>query len=141
MARPKKKIRKAAPKSRKVAPKAVKRKKAASKVAKPAVAVKAAKTAGAEEKAAKPIGRRVAEVVTAATRATVDLESAAGRIERAAVRKVGEVAARAKQAVAQPWRLRRSSRATTNCRYGRARRRARHGACSATTTKSERSTC
>ncbi len=99
MAKPKKKTRKAAPKSRKVAPKAVKRPKAASKVAKPAPAVKAAKRP-APKKAAKPIGRRVAEVVTAATRATVDLESAAGRIERAAVRKVGEVAARAKQAVA-----------------------------------------
>jgi len=99
MAKPKKKTGKAASKSRKVAPKAVKRPKAASKVAKPAPAVKAAKRP-APKKAAKPIGRRVAEVVTAATRATVDLETAAGRIERAAVRKVGEVAARAKQAVA-----------------------------------------
>src|SRR3984957_15103004 len=87
MAKPKKKIKKAAPKSRKVAPKAVKRKKP-----------KAAKRA-APKKSAKPIGRRVAEIVTAATRASVDFESAAGRLERAAVRKVGEVAGRATRAL------------------------------------------
>ena len=85
-------------KARKVAPKAVKAK-AAAKGAKRPPAVKAAKRP-APKKAAKPIGRRVAEIVTAATRASVDLESAAGRIERAAVRKVGEVAARATRAVA-----------------------------------------
>jgi kynurenine formamidase len=87
MAKPKKKIKKAAPKARKVAPKAVKRKK-----------LQAAERP-APKKSAKPMRRRVAEVVTAATRASVDFESAAGRIERAAVRKVGEVAARATRAV------------------------------------------
>jgi kynurenine formamidase len=87
MAKPKKKIKKAAPKARKVAPKAVKRKKP-----------KAVKRP-APKKSAKPMRDRVAEVVTAATRASIDLESAAGRIERAAVRKVGEVAARATRAV------------------------------------------
>jgi kynurenine formamidase len=87
MAKPKKKIKKAAPKARKVAPKAVKRKK-----------LKAAKRP-APKKSAKPMRDRVAEVVSAATRASVDIESAAGRIERAAVRKVGEVAARATRAV------------------------------------------
>jgi len=99
MAKLKKKIRKAAPKSRKVAPKAAKGKKAASKGAKRALAVKAAKRT-APKKIAQQLGRKVADIVTAATRATVDLESAAGRMERAAVRKVGEVAARATQAVA-----------------------------------------
>ncbi len=97
MAKPKKKTMKAAPKARKVAPKAVKGKKAASKVVKRAVAVKAAKPA--PKKPARPIADTVAEIVTAATRATVDIESAAGRMERAAVRKVGEVAARATRAV------------------------------------------
>ncbi len=87
MAKPKKKIKKAAPKSRKVAPKAIKHKKP-----------KAAKRP-APKKSAKPMRGRVAEVVTAATRASVDLESAAGRLERAAVRKVGEVAARATHAM------------------------------------------
>ena len=86
MAKTKKKTKKAAPKARKVAPKAVKRKK-----------VKAAKRP-APKKSAKPMGRRVAEMVTAATRASVDIESAAGRMERAAVRKIGEVAARATRA-------------------------------------------
>ena len=37
----------------------------------------------APKKSAKPMRRRVAEVVTAATRASIDFESAAGRIERA----------------------------------------------------------
>ncbi len=87
MAKPKKKIKKAAPKARKVAPKAVKRRK-----------VKAAKRP-APKKSAKPMRDRVADVVTAATRASIDLESAAGRIERAAVRKVGEVAGRATRAL------------------------------------------
>ncbi len=86
MAKLKKKTKKAAPKARKVAPKAVKKK-----------TVKAAKRP-APKKSGKPIGRRVADMVTAATRASVDLESAAGRMERAAVRKVGEVAARATRA-------------------------------------------
>jgi len=85
MAKLKKKTKKAAPKARKVAPKAVKRK-----------TVKAAKRP-APNKSAKPMGR-VAEMVTAATRASVDIESAAGRMERAAVRKIGEVAARATRA-------------------------------------------
>ena len=87
MAKPKKKSKKAAPKARKVAPKAVKRRK-----------VKAAKRP-APKKSAKPMRDRVAEVVTAATRASVDFESAAGRMERAAVRKVGEVAGRATRAL------------------------------------------
>src|SRR5258708_7267836 len=87
MAKPKKKVRKAAPKARKVAPKAVKRK-----------TVKAAKRP-APKKSGKQLARRVADIVTAATRATVDIESAAGRMERAAVRKVGEVAARATRAM------------------------------------------
>jgi kynurenine formamidase len=86
MAKAKKKTKKAAPKARKVAPKAVKRK-----------TVKAAKRP-APKKSGKPMGRRVAEMVTAATRASVDIESAAGRMERAAVRKIGEVAARATRA-------------------------------------------
>lgn len=94
MAKSKKKMKKAAPKSRKVAPKAVKGKKVASK----GVKVRAAQRT-APKKSAKPIGSRVAEIVTAATRATVDLESVAGRMERAAVRKVGEVAARATRAM------------------------------------------
>ncbi len=87
MAKPKKKVRKAAPKARKVAPKAVKRKK-----------MKATKRP-APKKSAKPMKRRVADMVTSATRASVDLESAAGRMERAAVRKVGEIAVRATRAV------------------------------------------
>jgi len=97
VAKSKKKIRKAAPKARKVAPKAVKGKKAASKAVKRAVAVKAAKPA--PRKISKKIERKVAEVVTASTRASVDLESSIGRMERAAVRKVGEIAARATRAM------------------------------------------
>jgi kynurenine formamidase len=93
MAKPKKKMKKAAPKARKAAPKAVKRKKPAAKAVKRAVAVKAAKPAK------KISGRKVADVVTATTRASVDLESSIGRMERAAVRKVGEIAARATRAV------------------------------------------
>ncbi len=98
MAKPKKKIKKAAPKARKVAPKAVKRKKPASKGPKRAVAAKASKRT-APKKISKPVERRVADVVTSATRASVDFESAVGRIERSAVRKVGEFAARATRAV------------------------------------------
>jgi kynurenine formamidase len=98
MAKPKKKIRKAAPKARKVVPKAVKRKKPAVKSTKRPVAAEASKGRAAK-KSAKPMGRRVAEIVTAATRASIDIESAAGRMERAAVRKVGEVAARATRAM------------------------------------------
>jgi kynurenine formamidase len=86
-------MKKAAPKARKAAPKAVKRKKPAAKAVKRAVAVKAAKPAK------KISGRKVADVVTATTRASVDLESSIGRMERAAVRKVGEIAARATRAV------------------------------------------
>ncbi|MGB8683717.1 MAG: cyclase family protein [Candidatus Binatus sp.] len=97
MAKSKKKVRKAAPKARKVAPKAVKGKKAVSKGVKRAVAVKAAKPA--PKKVSRKIERKVAEVVTASTRASVDLESSIGRMERAAVRKVGEIAARATRAV------------------------------------------
>jgi kynurenine formamidase len=97
VAKSKKKVRKAAPKARKVAPKAVKGKKAVSKGVKRAVAVKAAKPA--PKKVSRKIERKVAEVVTASTRASVDLESSIGRMERAAVRKVGEIAARATRAV------------------------------------------
>jgi kynurenine formamidase len=91
-------MKKAASKARKVAPKAVKRKKPASKGARRAVAVKASKRS-APKKISKPIKRRVADVVTSATRASVDLESAVGGMQRAAVRKVGDVAARAVRAV------------------------------------------
>ncbi len=99
MAKSKKKIRKAAPKSRKVAsPKMIRRKKPAAKAVKRALAIKPAKRP-TPKKIAKQIERKVADVVTSATRASVDLESAVGRIERAAVRKVGEVAARATRAM------------------------------------------
>ncbi len=100
MAKPKKKMNKAAPKAGKVASKAVKTKKVAVKPVKRRVAVKAAKRP-APKKSAKPVRGTVAEIVTAATRAAVDLESAAGRIQRAAVRKVGEVAARATRAMVE----------------------------------------
>ncbi len=98
MAKSKKKIKKSAPKSRKVAPKAAKGKKAASKSVKRPIAAKTAKPA-ASKKLARQIERKVADIVTAATRASVDIESAAGRMERAAVRKVSEVAVRATRAV------------------------------------------
>ena len=75
MAKPKKKMKKAAPKARKVAPKAVKRKKPASKGPKRAVAAKASKRT-APKKISKPIERRVPDVVSSATRASVDFESA-----------------------------------------------------------------
>ena len=84
MAKPKKKIRKAAPKSRKIAPKAAKKKVAGKKVA---------------AKSTKPIARKVASIVSAATRTAVDIESAAARIERSAVLKVAKVAAAAAKAV------------------------------------------
>ena len=100
MAKPKKKTNKVAPKARKVASKAVKTKKVAAKAVKRTVAVKAAKRP-APKKSAKPGRSTVAEFVTAATRAAVDLESAAGRMQRAAVRKVGEVAARATRAMVE----------------------------------------
>jgi kynurenine formamidase len=98
VAKPKRKMKKASPKSRKVAPKAAKSKKASAKRVKRAVALKAAKRP-APKKSGKQLGIKVADIVSAATRATVGLESAAGRMERAAVRKVGEVAARATRAV------------------------------------------
>src|SRR5580700_6772547 len=91
-------MKKAAPKARKVAPKAVKRKKPASKGVKRAVAVKGARKT-APKKNYPPVERRVADAVTSATRASVDLESSVGRMQRAAVRKVGDVAARAMRAV------------------------------------------
>ncbi|MGA7872658.1 MAG: cyclase family protein [Candidatus Binatus sp.] len=100
MAKPKKKTVKAAAESRKVAPKAAEGKKAASKGVKLAVAVKAAKRP-APKKIARQIERKVADVMTAAARASVDLESAVGRMERAAVLKVGEVAARVTRAVVE----------------------------------------
>jgi kynurenine formamidase len=108
VAKSKKKIRKAAPKARKVAPKMIKRKKPAPKAVKRAVAIKPAKRP-TPKKSAKPIADAVADVVTAATRAAVEFESEVGRIERAAVLKVGEVAARAtralKEAVAPPLKI------------------------------------
>ena len=98
MAKPKKKMKKAAPKARKVAPKAVKRKKPASKGVKRAVAVKSARKT-APKKNPRQVQPRVADVVTSATRASVDFESSVGRMQRAAVRTVGDVAARAMRAV------------------------------------------
>ena len=98
MAKPKKKMKKAAPKARKVAPKAVKRKKPASKGVKRAVAVKSARKT-APKKNPRQVQPRVADVVTSATRASVDFESSMGRMQRAAVRTVGDVAARAMRAV------------------------------------------
>ncbi|MGH7925280.1 MAG: cyclase family protein [Candidatus Binatus sp.] len=92
MAKPKKNIKKVAQKPRKVVSIALKGKKAAAKAVKRVLSVKAAKRP-APKKPAQPIARKVAEIMTAAARATVDLESAAGRMERAAVLKVGEVAA------------------------------------------------
>jgi kynurenine formamidase len=98
LAKPKKKTKKAAPKARKIAPKAVKRKKPASKGPKRTVAAKASKRP-APKKISKSIESTVADVVTSATRASVDFESAVGRMQRGAVRKVGEVAARVTRAV------------------------------------------
>jgi kynurenine formamidase len=98
VAKPKKKIKKAAPKARKVAPKTVKAKKPAATVVKRAVSVKAAKPP-APKKSSRPITGKVANIVTAATRAAVDFESEVGRMELAAVRKVGEVVAEATRAV------------------------------------------
>ncbi len=100
MAKSKKKINKASRQARKVPPKAAKGKPAASKGAKRALAMKAAK-GQAPKKSAKPIVSHAAEIVTAATRASVNIESAAGRMQRAAVRKVGEVAAKATRAMAR----------------------------------------
>jgi kynurenine formamidase len=94
VAKPKKSIKKAAPKSHKTAPKAAK-KKTAPKPAKRATPAKSA----ARAKSAKPITRKVASIVTAATRKAVDIESAAVRMQRAAVLKVAEVAAAATKAV------------------------------------------
>ena len=87
MAKPKKSTKKASPKSRKTAPKAAKKR----------VAPKRAKSA----KSAKPMARKVASMVTAATRKAVDIESAAVRMQRAAVLKVAEVAGAASKAVAR----------------------------------------
>jgi len=89
----KKATKKAAPKSRKTAPKAAK-KKTATKSAKRATPAKSAKRA-------KPMARKVASIVTAATRKAVVLESAAVRMQRAAVLKVAEVASAATKAVAK----------------------------------------
>ncbi len=100
MAKSKKKIKKASRQARKVPPQAAKGRPAASKGAKRALAMKAAK-GQAPKKSAKPIVSHAAEIVTAATRATVDIESAAGRMQRAAVRKVAEVAAKATRAMAR----------------------------------------
>jgi kynurenine formamidase len=77
MAKPKKPIRKAA-KSRKTA-------------------VKAGKKVAAKSK--KPMRRKVASMVTAATRKAVDIESAAVQMQRSAVLKVAKVAAAAAKAV------------------------------------------
>src|SRR3984885_14909782 len=94
VAKSKKKVIKAAPKTRKAAPKAVKAKKPAAKAVKRPLAAKTAMRP-APKKSSKPIADTVADIVTAATRAAVDIESAAGRMQREAVRKVGEVAAKA----------------------------------------------
>src|ERR1039457_3810047 len=93
-------MKKTSRQARKVAPKAAKGKTAASKGAKHAVAVKAAK-GRASKKISKRIERKVADVVTAAARASVNIESAVGHMQRAAVRKVGEVAAKATRAMAK----------------------------------------
>jgi kynurenine formamidase len=98
VAKSKKKTVKAAPKARKAAPKAVKAKKPAPKAVKRPLAAKTAMRS-APKKSSKPIADTVADIVTAATRAAVDIESAAGRMQRAAVRKVGEVAAKATRAM------------------------------------------
>jgi kynurenine formamidase len=98
VAKSKKKVIKAAPKTRKAAPKAVKAKKPAAKAVKRPLAAKTAMRP-APKKSSKPIADTVADIVTAATRAAVDIESAAGRMQRAAVRKVGEVAAKATRAM------------------------------------------
>jgi kynurenine formamidase len=87
VAKSKKKIKRSAPKARKAAPKAVKGKK-----------VKAAKRP-APKKISKRMERTIPDAVSVVTRASVDLESSIGRMERAAVRKVGEVAAMATRAV------------------------------------------
>jgi len=79
VAKSKKTTRKAAPKSRKSNPKAGKKKAAA--------------------KSAKPMRRKVASMVTAATRKAVDIETAAMQMQRSAVLKVAKVAAAAAKAV------------------------------------------
>jgi len=89
VAKPKKSIKKASPKSRKTAPKAAKKK----------VATKATKRTKSA-KSAKPM-RKVASIVTAATRKAVDIESAAVRMQRAAVLKVAEVAGAATKAISR----------------------------------------
>jgi kynurenine formamidase len=93
VAKPKKSTRKTAPKSRNTAPKAAKKKVAM----KPAARTKSTKRA----KSAKPMARKVASMVTAATRKAVDIESAAVRMQRAAVLKVAEIAGAATKAVAR----------------------------------------
>lgn len=90
MAKPKKSTRKAPPKSRKIAPKAAKKK----------TALKSASRAKSAKRA-KPMVRKVAAMVTAATRKAVDIESAAVRMQRAAVLKVAEVAGAATKAVSR----------------------------------------
>src|SRR5271168_3189595 len=88
-------MKKAAPK---IAAKAVKAKKPKAKVVKPVVVAKAAKKP-APKKASKPLSDTVADLIGAATQAAVDFESEVGRIQRAAVRTVGEVAVKATRAV------------------------------------------
>ena len=95
MVKAKKKMKKAAPK---IAAKAVKAKKPKAKVVKPVVVAKAAKKP-APKKASKPLSDTVADLIGAATQAAVDFESEVGRIQRAAVRTVGEVAVKATRAV------------------------------------------
>lgn len=79
MAKSKKTIRKAAPKSRKSNPKAAGKKVAA--------------------KSRKPMRRKVASMVKAAARKSIDIESAAVQMQRSAVLKVGAVAVAAVKAV------------------------------------------
>ena len=99
MAKARKFARKAAPKARKAAPKAAKKKLAMKPRPRPAPARSAKPKAGA--KAGQSLERKVAAIVTAATRTAADIETAAARMERAATRKVTEIAARAGKAMAQ----------------------------------------
>ncbi len=96
MAKAKKSARKAAPKARKAAPKAAKKKLAM----KPRAAARSSKPKRSA-KLGQSLERKVAAIVTAATRTATEIESAAARMERAAVRKVAEVATKAGKAVAK----------------------------------------
>jgi kynurenine formamidase len=99
VAKARKSARKPASKARKTAPKAAKKKLAMKPRPRPAPA-----RSSKPKRSAKPgqsLERKVAAIVTAATRTATDIEGAAMRMERAAVRKVSEVAARAGKAMAK----------------------------------------